>query len=740
MDIREYKRCPVLLVNGRLGSESAEGRALDNIIKALEDIDFCVLTARDKDEGTAVFRANPDISAIVFEWDSRKKEKTVEKAIEELRKRNKKVPLFLVTEKINVKEIPPEIVKEINGYVWLMEDTADFIAGRIEDAARGYFNEMLPPFFNELVNYVDHYKYAWHTPGHMGGIAFRKTASGKFFYDFFGENIFRADLSVSVPELGSLLEHSDVVGDAENNAAKAFGADRTYFVTNGTSTANKIVFCGAVTPGDVVLADRNCHKSAMHAIQMTRTIPVYFIPKRNAYGIIGPIHNSEFEPETVRKKIKNCPLIKNKKTKAKLAIVTNSTYDGLCYNVEMVKKKLKNEVDMIHFDEAWYGYAKFHKMYDKRYAMFPHKDAEKYPTMFATQSTHKVLAAFSQASMVHVKSGKVKIEHDRFNEAFMMHTSTSPEYEIIASLDVATRMMQENDAILDDAMEEAIIFRKKMVEIGKKEKNWWFGIWQPDIMGKSDEALRSKSDLWTLKSNEKWHGFGNLERDHVLLDPIKVTVITPGIKENGKMMDWGIPAAIASKFLQKKGIVVEKTGHYSFLLLFTIGVTKGKSGTLLNELFDLKRTYDENVPVKEVFPDLVEKNPEKYGKMKFRKLCGEMHDFFVKEKITKILEEVYSVLPEPKMVPADAYTELIKGNIEKVEVKKLKGKISAAMVVPYPPGIPVIMPGEKFGPKTQRIIDYLAYSEDFDSRFPGFENEVHGVMKENGRYYIYCIK
>jgi len=739
MDVREYKRCPVLVLSKELGKDNAHARALEDIMQALENIDFRVISTNNEEEAVSLYRANPDAGAIVIEWDVKKNEDKLIKALKQLRKRNRKVPVFLVTKRIDIKEIPADIVRETKGYIWLMEDTADFIAGRIEDAARDYFNEFLPPFFNELAKYVDDYKYAWHTPGHMGGVAFRKTASGKFFYDFFGENIFRADLSVSVPELGSLLEHSGVVGDAEANAAHAFGADRTYFVTNGTSTANKVVFCGAVTHGDVVLVDRNCHKSAMHAIQMTGVIPVYFIPERNAYGIIGPIHNTEFEPATVRKKIKNCPLIKDKKRKAKLAIVTNSTYDGLCYNVEMVKKKLKDEVDMIHFDEAWYGYAKFHKMYEKRYAMFPHKDAEHYPTMFATQSTHKVLAAFSQASMVHVKNGKVKIEHDRFNEAYMMHTSTSPEYEIIASLDIATRMMQEDNTILDDAMEEAIIFRKKMVQLNKQIKGWWFGVWQPDIMGKADEALRSNSNFWTLKSNDKWHGFGNLEKDHVLLDPIKVTVLTPGIKESGKMMDWGIPAAIASKFLQKKGVVVEKTGHYSFLLLFTIGVTKGKSGTLLNALFELKRTYDEDLPVKEVFPDLVEKNPERYGSMKFRELCKEMHEFFIDEKITQILEEVYSVLPEPKMVPSEAFSKLITGKVKKVEVKKVKGKISAAMVVPYPPGIPVVMPGEEFGPKTQRILDYLAYCEDFDTRFPGFENEVHGVMVENGKYYIYCI-
>jgi len=755
MNVEEYKKCPVLIVGGVL--EDSESRALDEIFYQLECLDLELMESQSAEEALPLFHANPDISCILLNWNLDKKDMKAVDFIKNIRERNIKIPIFIITDRLSVKDIPLEVVENTTGYVWLMEDTSDFIAGRIDDAVKVYMGKILPPFFNELVDYVDKHKYAWHTPGHMGGMAFRKSAAGRFFFDFFGENAFRADLSVSVPELGSLLEHSEVVGDAEREAAENFNADRTYFVTNGTSTANKIVFHGSVTAGDIVVADRNCHKSVMHAIMMTGTTPVYFIPSRNAYGIIGPIHNREFEEATINKKIRECPLIKSTK-KAKLAVVTNSTYDGLCYNVEGVKWKLKEAVENLHFDEAWYGYACFHEMYAGRYGMHTHKNIEKFPAVFATQSTHKVLAAFSQGSMVHVKNGKRKVDHDRFNEAYMMHTSTSPQYEIIASLDVASRMMEEGKYLVDDAIHEAVIFRKKMAQTSKgikkqkKEKNWWFGVWQPEkvkVKGKSkpiedvdDEFLKNNPDCWTLKSGEKWHGFGNLEKDHILLDPLKVTILMPGVNEKG-MDKWGIPAGIVSKFLMTKGIVVEKTGHYSFLVLFTIGVTKGKSGALLNELFEFKRLYDENVPLESVFPELVKENPEKYKGFKLREFCQEMHEFLMKEKITDVVQEIYSVMPEQKMIPADAYKMMVQGKVEKLQVNKLNNKVSAAMVVPYPPGIPVIMPGEKFTSKTRKIIDYLAFCEEFDNRYPGFENEVHGVLieQENGRkkYTIHCI-
>jgi arginine decarboxylase len=762
-----YEGFPILIIDDELGADNAGGRALRAIVAELQRMHLSTIEALTASDGMSAFLSHADISCVLLDWDLGLETPGASPGpadlVANIRARNKKISLFLLTDRVSVKDIPLEVVREIDGYIWKTEDTPYFIAGRIEYAVKEYLSQVLPPFFRELVNYVDEYKYSWHTPGHSGGVAFLKSPVGRVFSEFFGERVLRADLSVSVPELGSLLEHTGVVGDAERRAARVFGADRTYFVTNGTSTSNKIVFHGCITPGDIVLVDRNCHKSILHAIIMTRGIPVYLNPTRNGFGIIGPIHRDEFEQSTVNKKMANSKLVPDSSPKrAKLAVITNSTYDGLCYNAEMLKEKLRHVVKNILFDEAWYGYARFHSLYAGRYGMSGNAAAHS-PTIFATQSTHKVLAALSQGSMIHLKEGEKPVEHQRFNEAFMMHTSTSPQYGIIASLDVAAKMMEDESGkfLVEEAMEEAITFRKKMAELHKEitgskdETPWWFRVWQAEkarvgngieaeIERLTDEVLKEDPECWTLRPDEGWHGFGNLEKDYVLLDPLKVTILTPGISDGGQMQEWGIPAAVVTSFMRSRGVVVEKTGFYSFLVLFTIGITKGKSGTLLAELFEFKRLYDENAPLEDVFPELVGEYPERYGKLRLQEFARDMHEYLKRQNITNIIRDIYAEPPEPTVIPAAAYDQLVRGNVEQLGLADLEGRIPAVMVVPYPPGIPVIMPGEKFTRGTEKIIEYLSLCQDFDNRYPGFENETHGITiqedKENKKaYYIYCL-
>lgn len=748
---------PIQIIDDELNANNGSGRALKEIIAHLNNMDISVIESTDASDGVDTFKAHTEISCVLVDWEIDKDGTSgisSSEIIHTIRERNDKIPIFIITEKHKVEDIGVDILSRVQEYVWLMEDTPEFIAGKAKMAAIGYLKSLAPPFFKELVRYTNEYRYAWHTPGHMGGLAFMKSPAGRIFFDFYGENVFRADLSVSVPELGSLMEHAGVNGLAEAEAAKNFGAEKTYFVTNGTSTANKIVMHGCVTPGDTVLIDRNCHKSLQHAITMTGAVPVYLIPSRNAYGIIGGIHINEFEEETIRKKIEVSPLIKDKSAKIKQATITNSTYDGLLYNTVTIKEKLKNMVENLHFDEAWYAYARFHPIYKGRYAMCDEHDDQNHPALFATQSTHKLLASFSQGSMVHTKSGRRKIDPERFNEAFMMHTSTSPQYGIIASLDVASKMMEgaAGCALMQDAIDEAVVFRKKTVQIRNelqksscdKSEKWFFTTWQPNIEKIENTVLEKSSECWLLNPGDKWHGFKGAEADYMMLDPIKVTVVTPGINLDGHMEEWGIPAPLISRFLRTKGIVVEKTGFYSFLVLFSIGVTRGKSGSLLAELFDFKKLYDRNAPIEEVFPELLKENPERYAGTTLKQLSSEMHEHLKKEDISNVTSRVFAELPEQEMTPSAAYAELVRGNVEETPIREAIDRIPAAMLVPYPPGIPIIMPGEKFTKTTQGIIDYLAVYEDFDNSFPGFETETHGIIlkKENGRtkYYINCIK
>ena len=758
---------PILIIDDELHSDTAEGRASREIVRELKTENFPDkddLPARDGDHA---FLSHPHTSCIIIDWELTPEAAdgmlTAADVITIIRERNPKVPIFLNTEKLAISAIPLGVISRIDGYIWKLEDTPAFIAGHIKRAAKSYLAGVLPPFFQGLMDYVEEYRYSWHTPGHMGGVAFLKSAAGRIFYNFFGENTLRADLSVSVPELGSLLKHSGVVDEAERKAAEIFGADRTYFVTGGTSAANKIVWLGTVTPGDVVLVDRNCHKSVMPAIILTGAIPIYLTPARNEYGIIGPIHSNEFCPEVIREKIQACPLIDDPAEQAvRLAVITNSTYDGICYNVEGIENELRDSVPYLHFDEAWSAYARFHPLYAGRFGM--QAEGRVGPTVFATQSTHKVLAAFSQGSMLHIRQGKGSIDHSRFNEAFMMFTSTSPQYMIIASLDVAARMMAGHSGkfLIEEAIEEAIVFRKKMVTVAEEirasllpgENYWWFSVWLPGCfmsqgtetsIGEADDLiLRNHAGCWLLDPGDPWHGFSGIEEGYAMLDPIKVTILTPGIRPGGEMEDRGIPAGIVTKYLRKSGIVVEKTGHYSFLVLFTLGITKGKSGTLLAELFRFKALYDKNSPLEEVFPDLVQGYPARYSGRGLYDLCQEMHDHLKDVSITDLAREVYAALPEPVMTPAEAYRHLVRGEVEAVPVSMIEEKTVAVMVVPYPPGIPVIMPGERCGPATCSIIELLLSLQEFDTLFPGFENEVHGVdvTGEDGRqvYSVYCVK
>jgi arginine decarboxylase len=770
-----YRDFPVLIIDNDLIGSSAGARVTRGIVDALEHAHLTVLEAPSASDAEVHLRSLATIGCVLLDWDldcgGNAEYPSAAAIVRKVAERNAEVPLFLLTDRLSVGDLPLDVMKSIDGYIWAMEDTPDFIAGRILTALRRYIDNLMPPFLKALYQYVQSYRYSWHTPGHMGGVAFLKSPVGKVFHGFFGENIFRSDISASVPDLGSLLEHSGVSGESEKMAAQTFGADRTYYVTNGTSTANKMVFHGCVTRGDVVLVDRNCHKSVMQAIIMTGAIPIYLKSTRNAYGTIGPVPLSEFSAESIREKIKRSPFIPaDTKPQIKLAVLTNSTYDGLCYSTVMIRKLLARVCRNIMFDEAWYAYARFHDIYKGRYGMYNEKENRKGPTVFACQSSHKVLAALSQGSMLHVSEGEVPFNADRFNEAYMMHSSTSPLYPLIASLDVAARMMQGGIGrmLVQEAVEEAVIFRLKMEHIGRqiregtdKGGTWWFKVWEPenaqlkssrasqgprtiDFDQMTEGLLVKSANHWMLSSDQTWHGFEDIGDGFVMLDPLKVTIQSPGISADGSMDGFGIPACVVARFLRGRGIVVEKSGFYSFLVLFTLGITKGKSGTMLAELFDFRKALDEDYSLSQVFPELPERYPELYFDRSLRDLIGEMHDFLREKSISTTLMQISSSLPEQKMLPDEAYGRLVAGQVEEVPIGKLGGRTSAVMVVPYPPGIPLVMPGEVFGSGPGSVVEFLKIVQEFHNRFPGFEGEVHGArirkMEDNTFvYFVDCV-
>ncbi|WP_101756767.1 arginine/lysine/ornithine decarboxylase [Oceanicoccus sp. KOV_DT_Chl] len=652
----------------------------------------------------------------------------VRKFISEVRRRNIDIPIFLYGETRTSRHIPNDILRELHGFIHMFEDTPEFVARHIIREAKKYLDSLAPPFFNALMDYASDSSYSWHCPGHSGGVAFLKSPVGQMFHQFFGENMLRADVCNSVDELGQLLDHTGPVADSENNAARIFGCDHLFFVTNGTSTSNKVVWHSTVAPGDVVVVDRNCHKSILHSIIMTGAIPVFLMPTRNHYGIIGPISKSEFSPETIQRKIEANPFAKNAvNKKPRILTITQSTYDGIVYNVEEIKSMLGSTIDTLHFDEAWLPHAAFHPFYKNMHAIGEGRPRSEDPVVFATQSTHKMLAGLSQASQILVQdSATRKLDTHRFNESYLMHSSTSPQYSIIASCDVAAAMMEHpgGNALVEESILEALDFRRAMRKVDEEfGDDWWFQVWGPDDI--VDEGIGDRDD-WVIKTEDTWHGFGEIETGFNMLDPIKATIITPGLNLAGEFDEMGIPATIVSKYLAEHGIIIEKTGLYSFFIMFTIGITKGRWNSMVTELQQFKDDYDQNLPMWRVMPEFAKKFP-RYEKVGLKDLCTAIHQVYREFDVARITTEMYLSDFIPSLTPADAWAKMAHRQVERVSIDDLEGRITAMLVTPYPPGIPLLIPGEHYN---KVIVSYLKFVREFNTRFPGFETDVHGLVRE----------
>jgi arginine decarboxylase len=572
-------------------------------------------------------------------------------------------------------------------------------------------------------------------------VAFLKSPVGQMFHQFFGENMLRADVCNAVDELGQLLDHTGPVAASERNAARIFNSDHLFFVTNGTSTSNKIVWHSTVAPDDIVVVDRNCHKSILHSIMMTGAVPVFLTPTRNHYGIIGPIPKSEFEPESIQRKIDANPFIKDKTKKPRILTITQSTYDGVVYNVEMLKDMLDGRIDTLHFDEAWLPHAAFHDFYKDMHAIGKDQPRAKESMIFATQSTHKLLAGLSQASQILVRESESrKLNKHIFNEAYLMHTSTSPQYAIIASCDVAAAMMEApgGTALVEESISEALDFRRAMRKVDEEfGQDWWFKVWGPNDI--AEEGMGSRED-WVLKPSDKWHGFGDLAEGFNMLDPIKATIITPGLDVDGDFSESGIPASMVTKYLSEHGVIVEKCGLYSFFIMFTIGITKGRWNTLLTALQQFKDDYDKNQPIWRILPEFAAKYP-RYERTGLRELCQQIHDAYNAHNVARMTTEMYLSDMQPAMKPSDAFAKMAHDEIERVEIDELEGRITAVLLTPYPPGIPLLIPGEMFN---KTIVDYLKFARDVNQKLPGFETDIHGLVAEEvegvKRYFVDCVK
>jgi ornithine decarboxylase len=780
-----FRHLTVLICAPTFNVEDLEGRRLDQIAVEIEKLGFEVVRARRVEDAELAVQTDAAIGCMVVDWGKKGLEGKTAGLINLMRRRGLEMPIVILVRRKRLEDIPVEVLDYIDGYIFLAEETPEFIARNLVSRLKQYGETLKTPFFGALVDYAERGNQLWTCPGHNGGIFYNRSPIGRIFVEHLGQDIFRDDLDNSVLELGDLLVHEGPALRAQQEAAAIFGAEKTYFVLNGTSSSNKIVLSALVAQGDLVLFDRNNHKAAHHgALFIGGGIPVFLETDRNAHGLVGPIFHDAFDEARIREKIRNHPLISDQEAwrrdrPFRVAVIEQCTYDGTIYNADMIVEKIGHLCDYILFDEAWAGFMKFHPLFAGRFAMgLTHLGPEQ-PGIIATQSTHKQLAGFSQASQIHVRDRHIKgqrrrIEHRRFNEFFMLHASTSPFYPLFASLDVGAQMMKgrSGEVLWDDTIRLGIELRKKIRAIRREfderendpSRRWFFEAFVPDrvtLFDRESETLREvawedvptddlagNSQYWELLPGARWHGFTQVAPGYAMTDPNKLTLLTPGFdRDSGAYADYGIPAPVVAQYLRENRVVPEKNDLNSLLFLLTPGVESSKAGTLLSALVAFKKLHDDNARLDDVIGEFVRRRPARYGGVRLRELCAEMHGFF-RDSATSALQRAQFApdhLPKMAMPPDQAVREMVRNNVDYIPVAEAAGRIAATMFVVYPPGIASIVPGERLDQRAQPVLDYLDMFERGANLFPGFEVEIQGIYRETKgdgtvRFYTYVVR
>ncbi|MBX8520595.1 ornithine decarboxylase [Pseudomonas cichorii] len=612
----------------------------------------------------------------------------------------------------------------------------------------------LPPFFNALTRYVSKNNVTFACPGHQGIDFFSKHPAGKTFLDFFGENLFRADVPHADPVLGELLSHGGPPGKAEEYAATVFNADKTYFVLNGTSASNKVVANALLTPGDIVLFDRNNHKSCYHgALILAGATPVYLETSRNDFGLIGGIPEHCFEESYLREKLKLvAPERALKPRPFRLAILQLGTWDGTVYNAKEVIAKIGHLCEYVLFDSAWLGYEQFIPVMRDCSPLLLNLTGSD-PGVIVTQSVHKQLAGFSQASQIHKKDNHIKqaphyCNHDRFNNSFMLHASTSPFYPLFASLDINAKIHSEGSGkrLWEECVRLGVEARKAIFSSCKMIKPFI----PSHIENKSWQSFDTHTivnDLrfFTFGKDEAWHNFSGYGNSQYLLDPCKLLLTTPGVNATtGNYEEFGVPATILAHYLRENGIVPEKSDLNSIVFLLTPALSRSKIDILVSKLRQFELHLDKNSPLKKVIPSTYRKHKNRYANYTILDICQEMHSLYSLYNFKKLQRDMFSesYFPHVDMHPYKANLKLIRGEVELIPLRLAEGRVAAEGAVPYPPGIICIAPGERWGGP---VFDYILSIEHIMNSFPAFGPDVQGVHIQIGNnkkqeFYVYVVK
>lgn len=780
----EYERLfQFLVIDREVNDETVSGQLLRAIIRAICERGYRVQTALSSAQAKIAIQSDASLACFLIDWDEDSDDFSTAEIIDYIRHRGLDAPVFIVTERHRLNDIGSDLLERVRGFIFPQEDTPDFIAKYVVRAYDEYIGSLKTPFFGGMIDYVEAGNQMWLAPGHNGGMFYQKSPIGRILFDYLGENFWRADFNF-VPDLGDIFGPTGPFLKAEQEAARIFGAERTYFVLNGTSTSNKMVNGALVAKDDLVLFDRNNHKSNHHsALMLAGGIPVYLPDDRNSYGMVGPIAIDALEEDALRQRIRDNPLVADPEAwkrdrPFRMAILENCTYDGTIYDVRTILEKLGPLCDYILFDEAWGGFMRFHPIYRDRYALSLGDLGKDDPGIFVTQSTHKQLAGMSQASQFHVKDSHLRgqgrrVNHKRVNEVFMMHTSTSPFYPMYASLDVGAQMMKgrSGEFLWDETLRLGIEIRKMIRQAASRyrkddpDRGWFFDPFVPDRVSVRDskatkdlrdvawedvptDVIANEPQCWLFREGESWHGYTRIRDGYAMVDPTKMLLLTPGIdRRTGEYERTGIPAPLVGAFLRSRGIVPEKTDFNLILFLLTPGLERSKAGTLLAELVSFKRLFDSGAGVEEVLPGLCEEHPGRYDGMGIRELAQGLHELLVEHDAKSLQKGQFQLehLPELAMTPQQAHNAFIANEIDYVPLDEVSGRIAATLALVYPPGIGVVIPGERYGGRAQPQLDYLKLFEVTENRFPGFENEVQGVYRESRpdgtvAYYTYVVK
>ena len=605
------------------------------------------------------------------------------------------------------------------------------LQNKVAQAAQQYEAENVPGFLRDLINFADEKPVSYTTPGHHNGQFYEKHPAGVVFKKFFGDNMLRADVSDTVAELGDTLTHGGTPLDSEQEAAQAFNADKVYYVTNGTTSSNTICANAVLSEGDLVLFDRNNHKSLYNsALIMTGAKPVYLPTSRNPLGLIGPVISDDLDEEKIRAEIaKVDPERAKAKRPFRMAVLQLETFDGIFYNAKWLLDKIGKLCDYVLFDCAWGGYEQFVNIM-KQLSPLQYKYTADDPGILVTQSIHKQQAGLAQTSQIlkkdaHIKGQKRYVDHKHFNNAYLKYVTTSYSYPIYASLTVNTALAKGEapKKWWEEAMKKGIRFRKTLNQKSKLFKT----LNAQEINEKSEQELMDNLSYWKMEETDDWHGFKGIAKDEAIISPLKLTVVCPGINlATGKYEKTGIPGKVIGEYLTEKRVITCKSDLYSTLFLLTPGERDADLEALLTSFLEFEEYYLRDAPLEQVLPRLVKQNPDRYQGYTIRQLCQEMHEYYAKNEIYKLQQDLFlkKTFQDYEMTPAEADKLFMKNEGELVDLDEIEGRVALEGALPYPPGVFIVAPGEKW----QKIdVDYFKILMGAIDKFPGFDPEIQGV-------------